>query len=63
MAKYVCVELVGNTCHKWQEYSNSIDMLAITQEQANLICLLLILVFVSAFKFRAVANIILGRRY
>jgi len=63
MAKYVCVELVENTCQQWQEYSNSIDMLAITQEQANLICLCLILVFVSGFHFRAITNLILGRRY
>lgn len=63
MAKYVCVELVNNTCQEWQEYSNSIDMLSITQAQANLICLCLILVFVSGYHFRAIANLILGRRY
>ena len=63
MAKYVCVELVNNTCHQWQEYSNSIDMLAITQSQANAISLGLVLVFVVSFKFRAIANIILRRRY
>lgn len=63
MAKYVCVELVNNTCQKWQEYSNSIDMLAITQDQATAISLALLLVFVAGYKFRAIANIILGRRY
>ncbi|RKW43901.1 MAG: hypothetical protein D8B60_00500 [Moraxella sp.] len=63
MAKYVCVKLVNNTCHEWQEYQTSVDMLAISQNQADAISLVLILVFVGAFKFRAIANIILRRRY
>lgn len=63
MAKYVCVKPVRGSCAEWQEYSNSIDMLAITQAQANLICLCLILVFVSGYHFRAITNLLLGRRY
>lgn len=63
MAKYVCVKLVNNICHEWQEYQTSVDMLAISQNQADAISLVLILVFVGAFKFRAIANIILRRRY
>lgn len=63
MAKYVCVELVDNSCQQWQEYSNSLDMLAITEAQADLITWAIILVFITGYKFRAVINIILGRKY
>lgn len=63
MAKYVCVELVDGTCQKWQEYSNSLDMLAITETQADLITWGVILMFIGGYKFRAIVNIILQRRY
>lgn len=69
MPKYVCTELsdadVDGTqiCMVWTEYSNSLDMLAITEADADLISTSLILVIFGAWTFRQIHNVILRRRY
>lgn len=69
MPKYVCTELSNadvdgiQTCMVWSEYVNSIDMIAITKNEADLISGALLLLIFGAWTFRQVHNVILRRRY
>lgn len=69
MPKYVCSELsnadVDGTqhCMVWTEYVNTLDMLAITEAQADLISTSLLLVIFSTWTIRQIHNVILRRRY
>jgi hypothetical protein len=64
MANYVCKQLVDNTCTTWVEISPSFwEHLAITSEQADQIIFSLLIVFVTAFGYRQVTNVILQRKY
>lgn len=69
MPKYVCSELSSpdvngfQHCLAWLEYSSSLDMLAITQSQADQISTALLTVIIGAWAIRQVHNAILRRRY
>lgn len=69
MPKYVCLELSTpdvngvQNCMVWTEYVNSLDMLAITKADADLISTSLLLVIFGAWAFRQIHNVILRRRY
>lgn len=69
MANYVCTELSTpdvngfQNCVVWIEYVNSLDMLAITQAEANMISTSLLLVIFGAWAIRQIHNVILRRRY
>lgn len=69
MANYVCTELSSpdvngfQNCVAWTEYVNSLDMLAITQSQANMISTALLTVIFGAWAIRQIQNVILRRRY
>lgn len=69
MPKYVCTELSNadvngmQNCMVWTEYVNSLDMLAITKADADLISTSLMLVIFGAWTFRQIHNVILRRRY
>lgn len=69
MPKYVCSELSNadangiQNCMVWTEYVNSLDMLAITKADADLISTSLMLVIFGAWTFRQIHNVILRRRY
>lgn len=70
MANYVCSELEtvrniygGYDCKHWLEYQTSVDMLAITEQQADMILVSSLVVVFTAWIFRQVLNLILRRRY
>lgn len=69
MPKYVCTELSSpsveglQNCLVWSEYVNSLDMLAITQSDANMISTSILFVIFATWAIRQVHNVILRRRY
>lgn len=63
MDKYVCVQLVDNVCQQWQAYQTSVDMLAITAHERNLILGAMLVLWFSAYGIRQVLNVVLRRRY
>lgn len=63
MDKYVCIQLVDNVCQQWQAYQTSIDMLAITQSERDIIIASTLVLWFAAYGIRQVMNIILRRRY
>ena len=63
MEKYVCIQLVDNVCHQWQAYQTSIDMLAITQSERDIIITSTLVLWFAAYAIRQVMNVILRRRY
>lgn len=68
MANYVCSELSPmieghQTCLSWVEYQSSVDMLAITGDQRDMILLASLTVIFSTWCIRQVINVILQRRY
>lgn len=70
MAKYVCKELSNTNvftgrqdCVQWVEYQTSIDMLAITGQQRDVISTSMLLVIFGAWVWKQALVIIQGRRY
>ena len=63
MDKYVCVQLVDNVCQQWQAYQTSIDMLAITAQERDLILASTLVLWFMAYGIRQVMNVVLRRRY
>ena len=63
MDKYICVELVNNVCQKWQAYQSSVDILAITAHERDLILSATLVLWFGAYGLRQVLNVVLRRRY
>lgn len=65
MTKYACIELIGNTCVRWEPIANEsiIESLAITSEQADQLTIACLLVIFTAWVIRQALNVLLKRRY